>query len=78
MDWRELDRATVLETNPTQFERLITETADAIFQRRRELAGRSGSQKELRKIAEASAELRSLEGEKLNKTDRKIKSVNLK
>jgi hypothetical protein len=32
-DWRELYKAAVLETNPTQLERLITETEDAIFLR---------------------------------------------
>jgi hypothetical protein len=29
-DWRELDKATVLETNPTQLEQLTKETEDAI------------------------------------------------
>jgi hypothetical protein len=50
-DWRELYKTTLLETNPTQLERLMTETEDAIFQRRRELAENSGSKKERRKIA---------------------------
>ena len=44
-DWRELYKTTLLETNPTQLERLITETEDAIFQRRRELAGSSDTKK---------------------------------
>jgi hypothetical protein len=74
-DWRELYKATVLETNPTQLERLITETEDAIFRRRRELAWSSGSKKEGRKIAEASAALWTLKTEKLSWTDRRIKSV---
>ena len=30
-DWRELYKTTLLETNPTQLERLTTETEDAIF-----------------------------------------------
>ena len=29
-DWRELYKTTLLETNPTQLERLMTETDDAI------------------------------------------------
>jgi hypothetical protein len=74
-DWRELYKATLLETNPTQLERLITETEDAIFQRRRELAGSSDNRKEHRKIAEASAALWTLKTEKLDRTDRKTKSV---
>jgi hypothetical protein len=74
-DWRELYRATLLETNPTQLERLITETEDAIFQRRRELAGSSGSKKERRKIAEASAALWTLKTEKLSWRNRSYKSV---
>ena len=45
-DWRELYKTTLLETNPTQLERLITETEDAIFQRRRELAGSSDNKNE--------------------------------
>jgi hypothetical protein len=74
-DWRELYKATLLETNPTQLERLMTETEDAIFQRRRELAGSSGSKKECRKIAQASVALWTLKTEKLSWTNRKIKSV---
>ena len=76
-DWRELYKATVLETNPTQLERLITETEDAIFRRRRELAWSSGSKKERRKIAEVSAALWTLKTEKLSWTDRKIKSFEI-
>jgi hypothetical protein len=45
-DWRELYKAAVLETNPTQLERLVTESEDAIFLRRRVLAV---SKKERRK-----------------------------
>ncbi len=56
-DWRELYKTAVLETNPTQLERLIRETEDAIFLRVRELAGSSESAKERRKMAEASAAL---------------------
>ena len=74
-DWRELYKATVLETNPTQLERLITETEDAIFLRVRELAGSSESAKERRKMAEASAALWALKTERLSWTDRKINSV---
>jgi len=37
-DWRELYKATVLETNPTQLEQLTKETEDAIFLRVRQLA----------------------------------------
>ena len=74
-DWRELYKASVLETNPTQLERLITETEDAIFRRVRELAGSSDSKKERRKMAEASAALWTLKTEKLGLTDRKAKSV---
>jgi hypothetical protein len=73
-DWRELYKASVLETNPTQLERLIKETEDAIFLRVRELAGSSDSKKERRKMAEASAVLWTLRTEKLDWTDRKIKS----
>ena len=64
-DWRELYKATVLETNPTQLEQLIKETEDAIFLRVRELAGSSDSKKERRKIAAASAALWTLKTEKL-------------
>jgi hypothetical protein len=74
-DWRELYKATILEANPTQLEQLVTETEDAIFQRRQELAGSSGSKKERRKIAQASAALWTLKTEKLGWTDRKIKSA---
>jgi hypothetical protein len=73
-DWRELYKATVLETNPTQLEQLIKETEDAIFMRVRELAG-SPDSKERRKMAQASAALWSLKTEKLNWTDRKAKSA---
>jgi hypothetical protein len=74
-DWRELYKATVLETNPTQMERLITETEDVIFRRVRELAGSSDSKKERRKMAQASAALWTLKTENLSWTDRKIRSV---
>jgi hypothetical protein len=70
-DWRELYKATVLETNPTQLEQLIKETETAIFVRVRELAGSSDSAKERRKMAQASAALWTLKTEKLNWTDRK-------
>jgi hypothetical protein len=73
-DWRELYKATVLETNPTQLEQLTNETEDAIFLRVRQLAGTSDSKKERRKMAEASAALWTLRTEKLGWTDRKIKS----
>jgi hypothetical protein len=73
-DWRELYKAAVLETNPTQLERLIKETEDAIFFRVRELAGSSDSKKERRKMAEASAALWTLRTKKLGWTNRKIKS----
>jgi hypothetical protein len=65
-DWREHYKAAVLETNPTQLERLITETEDAIFLRVRELAGSSDStKKERRKMAQASAALWTLKTKKL-------------
>ena len=73
-DWRELYKAAVLEANPTQWERLITETEDAIFLRVRELAGSSDSKRERRKMAAASAALWTLKTENLGWTDRKIKS----
>jgi hypothetical protein len=63
-DWRELYKATVLETNPTQLEQLMKETEDAIFRRVRELAGSSDGKKERRKMAEASAALWTLKTEK--------------
>jgi hypothetical protein len=69
-DWREFFKTTLLETNPTQLERLITETEDAIFQRRRELAGSSDNKKERSKIAEASVALWTLKTDKLSWTDR--------
>jgi hypothetical protein len=72
-DWRELYRATVLETNPAQLEQLIKETEDAIFLRVRELAGISDSKKERRKMAEASAALWTLKTEKLGWTGRKFR-----
>jgi hypothetical protein len=75
MGWRELYRATVLEGNPTRFERLITETENAILQRRGELAERSDAKKELRKIAEASADLRILKTEKLIRANIRTKST---
>jgi hypothetical protein len=71
-DWREFYKATLLETNPTQLERLITETEDAIFQRRRELTWSSGSKKECRKIAQASLALWTLKTDRLGQPDRKI------
>jgi hypothetical protein len=73
-DWRELYKATVLETNPTQLEQLIKETEDAILMRVRELAG-SPDSKERRKMAQVSVALWSLKTEKLNWTDRKAKSA---
>jgi hypothetical protein len=73
-DWRELYRATVLETNPTQLEQLMKETEDAIFLRVRELAGSSDGKKERRKMAEASAALWTLKTERLSRTDRKLGS----
>jgi hypothetical protein len=73
-DWRELYKATVLETNPTQLEQLTKETEDAIFLRVRQLARTSDSKKERRKMAEASAALWTLRTEKLGWTNRKIKS----
>jgi hypothetical protein len=74
-DWRELYKTILLETNPTQLERLTTETEDAIFQCRRELAGSSDNKKECLKLAEASVALWTLNSGKLCWTDRKIKSV---
>jgi hypothetical protein len=68
-DWREHYKAAVLETNPTQLERLIRETEDAIFLRVRELAGSSDSAKERRKMAEVSAGLWTLKTEKRLGTD---------
>jgi hypothetical protein len=50
----------------------MAETEDAIFQRRRELAESSGSKKERRKIAQASAALWTLKTERLSRTDRTI------
>jgi hypothetical protein len=44
-DWRELYKATVLETNPTQLEQLTKETEDAISLRVRQLAGTSDRKK---------------------------------
>jgi hypothetical protein len=72
-DWRELYRATVLETNPAQLEELIKETEDAIFLRVRELAGISDSKRERRKMAEASAALWTLKTEKLGRTGREFR-----
>ena len=60
-DWRELYKATVLETNPTQ---LAKETEDAISLRVRQLARTSDSKKERRKMAEASAARWTLRTEK--------------
>lgn len=65
-DWRELYKATVLETDPTKLERLIVETTNAILKRLPELdAASSDSVDELREIEEASAALRTLRIEKL-------------
>jgi hypothetical protein len=72
-DWRELYRATVLEARPTQLAQLIKETEDAIFLRVRELAASSGSKKERRKMAEASAALWTLQNERLSRTDRETR-----
>jgi hypothetical protein len=72
-DWRELYRATVLETRPTQLAQLIKETEDAIFLRVRELAASSGNKKERRKMAEASAALWTLKTERLSRTDRETR-----
>jgi hypothetical protein len=74
-DWRELYKATILETNPTHLEQLIRETEDAIFLRVRELAGSSDSKKERRKMAEASAALSILKIEKIGWRDRRTKSA---
>jgi hypothetical protein len=71
-DWRGFYKATLLETNPTQLERLITETEDAIFLRVRELAGSSDSTKKERKIAQASLALWTLKTDRLGQPDRKI------
>jgi hypothetical protein len=74
-DWRELYKATLLETNPMQLEQLIKETEDAIFMRLRELAASSDSAPERRKMAQASAALWNLKTQKLNWTNRKAKSA---
>jgi hypothetical protein len=68
-DWRELYKATVLETNPAHLDRLITETEDAILLRRKELYGSSDAAGERDEIAEASAALLALKIEKLNWPD---------
>jgi hypothetical protein len=77
-DWRELYKATVLETNPTQLEQLIKETEDAIFLRVRALAGSLDSKKERRKIAAASAALWTLKTEKLNLKTEKLKMAGVR
>jgi hypothetical protein len=56
---RELYKATVLETSPTQLKQLVEETEDAIFLLVRQLAGSSDSKKEGHKMAVASAGIRS-------------------
>ena len=68
-DWRELYKATVLETNPTQLERLRTDTQDAISLRLRELAGSSNSAGEHREIEEALAARFVLKVDKLGWPD---------
>jgi len=65
-DWRELYKTTVLETNPTKLEGLMTETQDAISLRLQELAGSSNSAGENREIEEALAARFVLKVDKLN------------
>ncbi len=68
-DWRELYKTAVLETNPAQLERLITEAEAAIFLRFQELAMSSDGVGELRDIEAATAGLLSLKIEKLHWPD---------
>ena len=68
-DWRELYKATVLETNPTLLERLMTETQDAISLRLQELVGSSNSAGKRREIEEASAARFKLKVDKLGWPD---------
>jgi len=63
-NWRELYETTVLETNPTQLQKLIRETEGAISKRLRELDKSSNCVGERHEIAGASAALRRVENRK--------------
>jgi hypothetical protein len=64
-NWREFYETTVLETNPTQLQKLIRETEGAISKRLRELDKNSNGAGERHEIAGASAALRALKTKKL-------------
>ena len=64
-DWRELYKATVLETNPTRLERLIAETEGAILVRLQELDRSSDGAGERHEMELASAALDALKIDKL-------------
>jgi hypothetical protein len=62
-EWRECCETTVLETNPTQLQKLTRDTEVAIFRRMRELHASSDGAEERHEIAGASAALRALKTE---------------
>jgi hypothetical protein len=64
-EWRELYKAAVLETNPTEMERRIREAETSILLRISDLTGSSNCDGERKEIADASAALIVLKREKL-------------
>ena len=63
-DWRELYKATVLETNPTNIEHRTTETKVALFVRLLELGTSSEAGDERREIEAAAKVLDTLKQER--------------
>jgi len=64
-EWRELYRTAVLETNPTEMERLIREAETAILRRISDLTQSPDHNGERKEIADASTALIVLKREKL-------------
>ena len=64
-DWREFYKATVLETNPRELERLIKKTEQAILIRLQELDRSSDDAGERHEIAEASGGVAQFEDRKI-------------
>ena len=65
-DWRELYKATVLETNPTNIEQRITETEVALLVRLLELGTSTEAGDERREIEVASKALVTLKQQRTN------------
>jgi hypothetical protein len=68
-DWRVLYEAAVDETNPAVFERLVSDTEDAIQYRLRELSKNPDGPLELNEISDAVAHILTLKTERLGWPD---------